>query len=444
MSRRKKSRIPISCTAHIEGLTHEGRGVARIEGKTVFVDGALPGEEVEFVYTHTHRKHDEGNVTRVLKASTLRVQPQCIHFDICGGCSLQHLEATAQIETKQKVLLDDLQRIGKVTPLQVRAPLTGPHWGYRRKARLGVKYVKAKDRVLVGFRERGKPYLADLTCCEVLHPSVGARLTELAALVQSLSVYDRVPQIEVAVGDLQTALVFRHMAALTDADCETLTDYARSANFIIYLQAEGPDSVVPLWPESPPSLSYSLPRYGIEVLFLPNDFTQVNQSINLDMVDSALELLQPQKTDRVLELFCGLGNFSLALAQQVQEVIAVEGESSLVQRARENAARNGRDNIHFHVANLAEDNQEMVWLRKQRYDKILLDPPRSGAEEIIRLLKHTGAKRIVYVSCSPATLARDAGILVNELGYTLETAGVMDMFPHTAHVESIALFTRKK
>ena len=441
MSRRRKPLPTETVETNIESLSHDGRGVTHIDGKTIFIDGALPGERVKFLYSKIHRKFDEAYTVEVLDASPIRTTPLCSSFGICGGCSLQHMQADAQIINKQQILLDNLWHIGKVKPAEILAPLTSEHWGYRRKARMGAKYVKGKQRVLVGFREKRKPYLAELENCEVLHPSVGKHLQELSTLIMGLSCYDQIPQIEVAVGDEITALVFRVLTECSETDKQALIEFAQKYNFAIYLQPKGPDSVSLLYPEQV-DLFYVLPEYNIKVHFQPTDFTQVNQTLNIKMVAHAMSLLKPETDDRILELFCGLGNFSLPIASTVQELVAVEGEAGLVKRAEENAQVNGLSNVEYHVANLEEDNRSMSWLRKQSYNKIFLDPPRSGAAAILPQLAKTGANRIVYVSCNPATLARDAEILVHEMGFRLVSAGVMDMFPHTAHVESIALFEK--
>ncbi|HYQ72133.1 MAG TPA: 23S rRNA (uracil(1939)-C(5))-methyltransferase RlmD, partial [Gammaproteobacteria bacterium] len=359
---------------------------------------------------------------------------------VCGGCSLQHLEAGAQIRAKQQVLLDNLQHIGGVLPETVLAPLTGPVWGYRGKARLGVKDVIKKGRVLVGFRERRASYIADLSRCEVMHPSVGEHIGELARLIASLDARARIAQIEVAVSEAATALVFRHLDPLGEADLARLRDYAQASGLHIYLQGGGPGTVRPLEPADS-VLSYHLPDQQVEIRFLPHDFTQVNTAINRQMIARVLQLLEPGTDDRVLDLFCGLGNFTLPLARLAGSVTGVEGEAGLVSRASDNAARNGLENVFFHVADLATDQRDSDWAGGN-YNKVLLDPPRSGAAEVIDTVGNIAPERIVYVSCHPGSLARDAGRLVNDKGYRLQAAGVMDMFPHTAHVESIALFVR--
>ncbi len=440
MSKRSsKKRLPAPVShIEIESLAHDGRGVAHLDGKTVFIDGALPGETVGFEYLATHSKFDEGRVTDIHTASPDRVTPKCAHFGVCGGCSLQHLSTDAQILAKQQTLLDNLARIGSVTAQTVLPPLTGPVWGYRNKARLGVKDVKKKGRVLVGFREKRASYLADLSRCEVLHPAVGERIEMLAQLVESLDARERIAQIEVAVSDTATALVFRHLDALGEADEARLTAFAASTGLHVWLQSGGPDTVRPFAPLDS-ALAYRLAAQDIEMRFRPTDFTQVNSSINAQMVTRVLDMLDLNPDDQVLDLFCGLGNFTLPMARQAGRVTGVEGEAGLVSRARENAMHNRLDNVAFHVADLAADNREAAWVG-DGYSKVLLDPPRSGAAGVLDVLGNIHPQRIVYVSCHPGSLARDAGVLVNEKGYTLVSAGVMDMFPHTAHVESIALF----
>jgi 23S rRNA (uracil1939-C5)-methyltransferase len=363
-----------------------------------------------------------------------------MHYGVCGGCSLQHLAPEAQIRARQQVLLDNLQRIGNVTPETVLEPMTAPVWGYRSKARLGVKYVGKKGRVLVGFREKRAALLADLSRCVVLHPSVGEHLPELSTLIGQLAARERIPQIEVAVAGEVTALVFRHLDPLSEPDRIRLQEFAGVHGFHVYLQPAGPDSIQPLSPLDS-VLAYQLPEQGVAIRFLPGDFTQVNQDINRQMIARVLELLALDQADTVLDLFCGLGNFTLPMARLAGQVVGVEGEAGLVARARDNAALNGLHNVRFHVANLFEDQRNAAWAGGA-CSKVLLDPPRSGAAEVLPVLGNIRPERMVYVSCHPGTLARDAGTLVHEFGYRLRAAGVMDMFPHTAHVESIALFER--
>lgn len=441
--RRRRARLPEELVeVEIESLSHEGRGVAHIDGKVVFIDYALPAEKVAFKYTRQSKKFDEGRAVAILQASPQRVDPPCEHFGVCGGCSMQHQQHEAQISSKQQALMEMFERMGHTRPQTILPPLTGPELHYRQKARLGVKYVAKKGKVLVGFREKGNAFLADLIRCPVLHESVGNRLTELSELIMGMDARESIPQIEVAIDDSKTALVFRHLEDLSDSDRQALSQFAQQHDLQILLQSGGPDTVVPLWPENPVPLSYRLAEQDVIIEFQPNDFTQVNSEINQRMVSLALQMLQLNKQDKVLDLFCGLGNFTLAMAKQCAEVVGVEGSQAMVLKARENAQKNNIDNASFFAADLSVDISNEPWLQQQ-YDKILLDPPRSGAMEMLKYIGKLGAKRIVYVSCNPATLARDTDTLVHEYGYTLVEAGVMDMFPHTAHVESIALFTKK-
>jgi 23S rRNA (uracil1939-C5)-methyltransferase len=442
MGRSRRKKLPLDpVAAGIESLSHDGRGVTHIEGKAVFIHGALPGEEVLFTYSAKRRNFDEGVVQQVIQASPDRVEPGCPHFGVCGGCSLQHMDGTAQIRSKQQVLLDALQRIGEVEPEELLQPLASPgSWGYRRKARLGVKYVPKKGKVLVGFRERGSSFVTDLGRCDVLHPKVGQLITTLSELIGSLSIRDRVPQIEMAMGDEVCVLVFRVLDAPSQEDCDKLSAFGKEHGISIYTQPGGPETVQPLNGEMA-NLSYALPEFHLEINFLPTDFTQVNSELNRLMVQRAVEMLAPAREDRVLDLFCGVGNFTLPLARRCREVAGVEGDSALVARARENARHNGVTNARYFTANLYESLEKEPWLAES-FDKALLDPPRSGAQEVLEHLPKLGVERMVYVSCYPGTLARDAGELVKKHGYRLLSAGVMDMFPHTAHVESIALFER--
>ncbi|MDF2867266.1 MAG: rlmD [Gammaproteobacteria bacterium] len=431
--------------AEITALSHEGRGIAHVNGKTVFIENALPGETVLFKYTYTKAKYAEGEAVEILKTSPERVSPKCQHYAYCGGCSMQHLASMAQITFKQQVLLEQLKHFGGITPQEVLAPILGDEWGYRHKARLGVRYVAKKGGALVGFREKNSRYLAELERCEVLHPAVGTLIPELKNLISSLEACQQIAQIEVAIGDQTVALVLRNLIELTTQDIAKLKVFAAQQGLWIYLQPKGPASTYKIWPEDGAEfLVYQLPisqAKSINYEFHPLDFTQVNPSINRQMVTKAIALLDLQSTDSVLDLFCGLGNFSLALAQYCQQVVGVEGDELMVKRAHHNAKLNHITNACFYTANLMEPIAEQPWM-KQKYSKILLDPPRGGALEILPNLAQLQVDRIVYVSCNPATLARDAGILVNQLGYKLSKAGVMNMFPHTSHVESIALFER--
>lgn len=441
-------------------LSHDGRGVARRPqgqagtDKTVFISGALPGERVLAQQTRRQRSFDEAKTLEVLQPSPDRVVPRCPHFGTCGGCALQHLAQDKQILAKQRVLLDNLARIGHVTPESVLAPLTDAAWGYRRKGRFSVRRVEKKGKTLVGFREQDPRFVAELSECHTVIPEIGFKLGALAALVDGLDARSQIPQIEFIAGDATDdfsgiALVFRHMQALTQGDIDALLAFGQAHGFAILLQPGGIDSVHALWPDNP-QLSFRLPSWDVELQFRPLDFIQVNAGLNQKMIARALELLDAQPGDRVLDLFCGLGNFTLPLARGVREVVGVEGDGGLVLRARDNAAHNGIDNAHFHAADLAQDLRGHTWMRRPDspgnatagFDRLLLDPPRSGADAVLRQLPLEGLKRIVYVSCHPGSLARDADYLVNERGWKLRAAGVMDMFPHTAHVESIAMFEK--
>jgi 23S rRNA (uracil1939-C5)-methyltransferase len=424
--------------AQVIDLAHDGRGVAKVDGKTVFVDDALPGELVEFVRRRRQRRFDEARLARVLSMSPDRVVPPCPHFGVCGGCVLQHLAAPRQIELKQSILRDNLERIGRVEPGVLLPPLVSPATGYRRRARLGVRWVERKGRALVGFRERGSNLLADISRCLVLAPPLDDLIEPLSVLITGLTVRARLPQIEAAVGDNGTALVFRVLDPLTDADIDALRAFARHRGVRIYLQSGGYDSVAPLDPVAEP-LEYALPSSGLRLAFEPTDFLQVNGPLNERMVALAVDLLAPQSHETVLDLFCGLGNFSLPLAQRAAQVIGVEGDPALVGRAAANAVANGLGNARFIVANLFEDPAEAAWSHTAAA-RVLLDPPRAGAREVLPALARMRPVRVVYISCHPGSLARDAGVLVHEHGYRLTHAGVMDMFPNTAHVESIAVF----
>ena len=421
-------------------LSHDGRGVGRRDGKTVFVSGALAGERVRARQIRRKRSFDEAVTVEVLEASEHRVEPKCAHYEQCGGCALQHLAADKQIDAKQRVLLDNLSRIGQVSAETVLPPLSDQPWGYRRKARLGVKWVAKKERTVVGFRERNPRFIADISRCEVLIPAVGERIDLLSELVTSLDARERIAQIEVAAGDDAVALVFRHLDPLSDADRGRLQAFARSSGLDVYLQPKGVDSVHALNDDAKP-LQFAIPAADVILDFKPLDFVQVNAGMNQRMLALALELLDPAIDDRVLDLFCGLGNFTLPIARKAGQVVGLEGDDGLVLRARANAERNGIANARFHAVDLTTDLSAEPWM-EAGFNKLLLDPPRSGAEEVIRQLNLKGIERIVYVSCHPGSLARDAGILVRDKGYRLRAAGAMDMFPHTAHVESIALFER--
>lgn len=423
-------------SAQIHDLAHDGRGVARINGKATFIADALPGETVRFRYLRTTRDADEGQTLAVDQASPGRVQPVCAHFGVCGGCALQHLAPAMQIEFKQKQMLDALERIGKVKPQSVAPAIGGAAWHYRRRARLSVKYVPKKGGMLVGFRERDSSYLAALESCQVLDKRVGLKLKAIGAALGTLSIHAQIPQIEVACAD-HVALVLRVLQPPTAEDLRKLEEFSRSEGFEIYLQTGGPQTIAPLTPPAQ-VLEYSPDGSALRLQFAPTDFIQINGEVSQAIVRQALDWLAPQAGEHVLELFCGLGNFSLPLASTGAQVTAVEGEAGLVQRARDNARRMGLE-IRFEKADLFAADADAPWLQ-DGFGKVLLDPPRSGAREILPQVAARKPRRIVYVSCHPGTLARDAGLLVHEHGYRLACAGVMDMFPHTAHVESMALF----
>ncbi len=424
----------------IVDLSHDGRGVARWEGKTVFVTGALIGETVKAQQTGRNRSFDEARVLEILKPSADRIQPQCAHFGVCSGCVLQHLHADRQIEAKQRTLTENLQRIGHVQPSDVLPVLTAQPWQYRRKGRFSVRYVEKKGAVLVGFREVDPRFVAQLAYCHTVVPDVAALIVPLTELIASLQAKTDIPQIEFIQGDGPLALVFRHLTALCQSDLACLSEFGDKHQLQVFLQSGGPHSVQPLREDYPP-LHFMLPEYGIQFRFRPLDFIQVNARLNEAMIQRAIELLNPRQEDEILDLFCGLGNFTLPLARSVAQVVGVEGDAGLVARAAENAELNGIDNARFFAADLNEEIATQQWSR-QRFTKLLIDPPRAGALEVLKRLDLTGIERIVYVSCHPASLARDAGYLVQERGYRLLQAGAMDMFPQTAHVESIAVFER--
>ena len=436
----------------IKSLDMDARGVGHIEnedgspGKVVFVEGALPGERVSFVTFKKKKNWEAARMTVLHRESSLRVTPKCKHFDYCGGCSMQHLEPSAQVAIKQRVLEDNLWHIGKVRPQSIMRPMYGPTWGYRYRARLSVRHVKKKDAVLVGFHEKKSAFVADMDSCDILPPHISAMLLPLRALIASLSIFDQMPQIELAVGEDVTAMVLRIMAPLTADDETKLKAFADEYGVQWWLQVKGPETAVPFYPLDK-QLHYLLPEFGVKMPFKPVDFTQVNHHINRVLVSKALRLLEVQPTDRVADLFCGLGNFTLPLATQGSTVVGIEGSTTLTERALENALANGlAEKTSFSTRNLFEvTTDDLIALGK--FDRMLIDPPRDGAMALCQALVGLAQvrpdmlpKRIVYVSCSPSTLARDAGILALEAGYVLSKAGVVNMFPHTSHVESMAVF----
>ena len=442
MSGRRRKKPPTTpMTTQVEKFSHDGRGIARIDGKTTFIQGALPGETVVFQYTCQKKDFDEGRALSIVEASTHRVEPRCPHYALCGGCSLQHLDSATQIHEKQALLLDLIARIGRTEPEHVLPPLQSEVWHYRNKARLSVRYVEKKQSTLVGFREKLNPrYITEISECPVLNARVDAKIVHLRGLIDSLDDPRVIAQIEVAAGDDDIALIFRNLSALSPQDEEKMSAFGELTRFHIYLQPAGPDSVHLFYPKTGGEyLSYSLPSENIRFQFRPTDFTQVNGGLNRLMVTHALELLALEPDDVVLDLFCGLGNFSLPIAKHCAKVVGIEGSQAMVLRAQMNAQTNGLTNTAFFSANL-DDVSALSCLKNDTFSKLLIDPPRIGAMEIAKQIHTIAPQRIVYVSCNPATLARDTDILVNQQGYRLVAAGVMDMFPHTAHVESIAVF----
>jgi 23S rRNA (uracil1939-C5)-methyltransferase len=439
MGRRRKVKAK-TYELDIETLSHEGRGISHFDNKIIFTRGALPGEKVIANRSLSRAKFEEADVVEILTSSPDRIEPKCAVYGICGGCSFQHLSSENQINAKQTWLRSAFMGQAKAEPKEWLDPLQVISWGYRRKARLGVRYVHKKEKVLVGFRERKSSFITVMERCEVLHPSLGDNLTVLGECIGKLSVKSQIPQIEVAIAQHDTILILRHLEPLTSEDEEVLRNYAERLSITWYTQSGGMNTVKPL--DKVVNLSYSLPEYKIEMAFLPTDFTQVNFELNQKMLSLALSLLELCNEDKVIDLFCGLGNFTLPIARYAKSVVGVEGDSGLIERAKENAQRNGIENALFYKADLFEEVEGYEWFRGQTYNKALIDPARTGAIEIVKLLPKLGVERLVYVSCNPATLARDTAKLI-ELGYQLEKAGVMDMFPQTAHVESIALFVKR-
>lgn len=456
MARRRRNRsrseaVPaeISSPVMVESLDQEGRGVTHVDGKAIFIDGALPSEKVTYQITRNKDAYAFANVAEVIQQSNLRVNPKCKHFGYCGGCKLQHLDAVGQVAAKQRLLENDIKHIGKAAPENMLPPLFGPTWGYRHKARLSVKYVIKKERVLVGFNEKGTRYVADMNSCDVLVPEVSALIVPLQEMITQLSIRDKIPQLELAVGepvdkvDQHIVLIFRIMDALLPEDETILKRFADEHHVNIWTQTKGPDTVKPFYPLDAPSLQYSLDEFDLTYPFKPNEFTQVNPQINQVMVRRAMQLLQPQADERIADFFCGIGNFTLPIARSGAQVLGYEGLDNLVARAEESATLNGLEqSTEFGVSDLFKMTAESL-TALGRFDKWLIDPPRDGAFELVKAIdESTAPESIVYVSCNPATLARDIDVLVNEKGYRLSAAGVINMFPHTAHVESIALLKR--
>ncbi|MCB5195647.1 23S rRNA (uracil(1939)-C(5))-methyltransferase RlmD [Deefgea salmonis] len=429
--------------ATVESLDHEGHGVARYQGKTIFIDGGLPFETISFLSYRKKPSFENAHAVTIHNDSFMRVKPKCPHFGVCGGCSMQHMEFGAQVASKQRILEDNLRRIGKVRAETMLPAIYGQAWAYRSRGRLSARYVAKKEQVLVGFHERRSGFIADMSECHVLPQSMSDQLLPLRELISALSIAHDMPQIELAVGENVTVLVFRIMTEINDADLALFKAYADRWQVQIWLQPQGPDSAYPLYPLDAPALTYSLPEFGIEMPFKPTEFTQVNYEINRVMVARAMNLLDPQPGEIIADMFCGLGNFTLPIARSGAKVLGMEGSKQLVERALEGAIHNQLDHLtSYEIANLFEMTEK--WLDQLgRFDKMLIDPPRDGAMALCQSISvEHGPKRIVYVSCSPATLARDADILVNTKGYTLKSCGVINMFPHTAHVESIAWFEK--
>ena len=429
----------------VESLDLEARGIAHRDGKVVFIEGALGTERVTANIFRRKPSYEIARVQVIVRESSQRVKPRCEHFGTCGGCVMQHLEPAAQVASKQRVLEDNLAHIGKVRPERMLPPLHGPTWGYRLRARLSVRWVAKKGTVLVGFHERKSSFVADIKTCHVLPPHVAALLVPLRGLIMEMSAPDRFAQIEVCVGDVATVLVLRHLDALSEAETARLRVFAAEHKIQWWLQSKGPDTVQPLEPGDEHKLAYTLPEFGLRMPYRPTDFTQVNHQINRVLVSRALGLLEVQSSDRIVDMFCGLGNFTLPLATQCAEVIGVEGSAALTERAQQAALEAKISNASFQTLNLFEVDQH--WLQSLgRVDRMLIDPPREGAYALVQALAAVPLverpQRIVYVSCNPATLARDAEVLVQEAGYRLLSAGVINMFPHTSHIESIAVFAR--
>jgi 23S rRNA (uracil1939-C5)-methyltransferase len=429
----------------IESLDQEGRGVAHLDSKVIFIEGALTGETVSYSSYRKKPSFELAHVTQIHKRASMRVQPKCKYFGVCGGCSMQHLDANAQVAVKQRILEDSLWHIGKVKAETILPPIYGQTWGYRERARISVKHVIKKGKTLVGFHEKRSSFVADMQSCEILAPKIARLLPLLAGLISGLSIRDRLPQIEVAVGEFVDALVLRVMDPPSSEDEAALRAFADKHLIQFWLQSKGTETIVPFHPFNAPALSYSLPEFGITMPFAPSEFTQVNSALNRVMISRAMRLLDPQPGERIADFFCGLGNFTLPIACSGAQVLGIEGSAALVARAKQNAAFNGlAGNAKFAAMNLFEMT-EAAFAQLGSFDKLLIDPPRDGAVELVKSLGGENApRRIVYISCNPATLARDAQVLVQAHGYTLKAAGVMNMFPHTSHVESIALFERMR
>ena len=434
-------------TAQVESLDHEGHGVTHVNGKAIFIDGALPYERVIYRSWRKKPSYENAETVAILQESFIRTTPRCPHFNTCGGCSLQHVEFSAQVAIKQRVLEDNLLHIGNVRADHILPPIAGREWAYRHRARLSARWVERKGSVLVGFHEKRSSYIADMQSCAILPEHISAILLPLRSLITSLSIRQRLPQIEVAVGTDLDVLVLRNMDELSANDEARLRAFAdthgQERPLQLWLQPQGPESCYPFYPQQAPRLSYRIDDYCLEMPYTPTEFTQVNPEINASMIKRAMQLLQPQAGERIADLFCGIGNFTLPIARLGANVHGMEGSAALVSRAMENAAHNGlSDQVRYEMANLFDITEDSL-AALGHFDKMLIDPPRDGAVQLVKAITdETAPKRLVYVSCNPATLARDAGILVHLKGYTLKAAGIINMFPHTTHVESIALFEK--
>lgn len=423
-------------------LLLDGRGVADQEGKKVFIPFTIPGERVTYQPRKKKKKFDEARLLEVLEPAAERVEAKCEYFTLCGGCTSQHIEIGAQLAFKQASVVETLRRIGRVEAKQIYPPISDKVWGYRRRARLAVKYVEKKGRALVGFREKDAPYVADMLSCEVLHPNIANLISPLSDLISAFSIKAKVPQIECSVAENATSMVFRVLDAPSEKDLELLASFSQEHSIRVYLQTKGLDTVKALNDEVfEESLYFALPVGDLRIEFSPVDFIQVHHEINQRMVHQAIDWLDLKPHDRVLDLFCGLGNFTLPIATQVSKVLGIEGDEKLVERARHNATINSCEQAEFEVVDLFKVDENSEWL-KQHWDAVVIDPPRAGAREVIMSLDKVAPAKILYVSCHPGTLARDAELLVHELGYECVRLGVMDMFPHTGHVETMALFTK--
>lgn len=443
-SKRGKQNLPITPQlAQIERFSHDARGIARIDGKVTFISNALPGEAVNFQYTRVKKDFAEGKMLSIITSSSSRVEPYCAHYTLCGGCSLQHLDTQAQTKEKQTLLIDMLKRLGHCEPKRWLNPLVGPAWHYRHKARLSVRYVEKKQATLVGFREKHNPrFITEISQCPILAQPIADRILDLRKLIDSFVEPQVIAQIEVAVGDNEVALVFRNLKSLNEADEAKLRQFGEETAFRLFLQPGGSDSVEAFYPnDANEFLTYRLPELGLSFYFHPTDFTQINRALNRLMVAQAMQLMDTKPNDVVLDLFCGLGNFALPLALQCAKVIGVEVCERMVARARMNAEANNLINCEFVCADL-QKKEAVSWLATFGCNKLLIDPPRTGALALVEEIDQLSIERLVYVSCNPATLARDANILVNQKGYQLSAVGIVDMFPHTAHIESIALFEK--